>query len=99
MDKRRFLITGGSQGIGAALVAAARDGGDEVVFTGRNAELIARVSAETGAHGIRADVAITEDNARTVAECHDTHGRHRRPGEQRRVRLLRPRSASSIWTG
>ena len=69
MTKRRFLITGGSQGIGAALVAAAREGGDEVVFTGRNEELIARVAAETGAHGIRADVAIPEDNARTVAEC------------------------------
>ncbi len=69
MDKRRFLITGGSQGIGAALVAAARDAGDDVVFTGRNEELIARVAAETGAHGMRADVALADDNARTVAEC------------------------------
>jgi 3-oxoacyl-[acyl-carrier protein] reductase len=69
MDKRRFLITGGSQGIGAALVTAAREAGDEVVFTGRNAELISRVSAETGAHGVRADVSVSEDNARTVTEC------------------------------
>jgi len=74
MDKRRFLITGGSQGIGAALVTAAREGGDEVVFTGRNEQLIARVSAETGAHGMRADVSVAEDNARTVAECRERMG-------------------------
>ena len=70
MDTRRFLITGGSQGIGEALVTAARKADDEVVFTGRNEEFIARVSAETGAHGLRADVSIADDNARTVAECH-----------------------------
>jgi 3-oxoacyl-[acyl-carrier protein] reductase len=69
MEKRRFLITGGSQGIGEALVVAARQAGDEVVFTGRNEELVARVAAETGAHGLRADVSSAEDNVRTVAEC------------------------------
>ena len=66
MTTRRFLVTGGSQGIGAAIVAAARTAGDEVVFTGRNEELIARVAAETGAFGVRADVSSGEDNARTV---------------------------------
>jgi 3-oxoacyl-[acyl-carrier protein] reductase len=74
MEKRRFLITGGSQGIGTALVAAAREAGDEVVFTGRNQERIDRVAAETGAHGIRADVAVPEDNARTVAESREALG-------------------------
>ncbi len=74
MATRRFLITGGSQGIGEALVVAARQAGDEVVFTGRNEELIARVAAETGAHGIRADVSSDEDNARTVAACHERMG-------------------------
>ncbi len=74
MDKRRFLITGGSQGIGEGLVVAAREAGDEVVFTGRNEELIARVAAATGAHGLRADVSIPEDNARTVAECGERMG-------------------------
>ncbi len=74
MERRRFLITGGSQGIGAALVAAAREAGDEVVFTGRSQELIDRVAAETGAHGIRADVGIPEDNARTVAESRERLG-------------------------
>ncbi len=66
MTTRRFLVTGGSQGIGAAIVAAARSAGDEVVFTGRNEELIARVAAETGAFGVRADVSSGEHNARTV---------------------------------
>ena len=66
MTTRRFLVTGGSQGIGAAIVAAARSAGDEVVFTGRNEELIGRVAAETGAFGVRADVSSGEDNARTV---------------------------------
>lgn len=69
MGTQRFLVTGGSQGIGAALVEAARAAGHEVVFTGRNQALIDRVAAATGAHGLRADVSITEDNARTVEAC------------------------------
>ena len=72
MAPRRFLITGGSQGIGAAIVAAARAAGDEVVFTGRNQELIEKVAGETGAFGLRADVSLGEDNARTV----ETAGEH-----------------------
>ena len=74
MDSRRFLITGGSQGIGAAVVAAARQAGDEVVFTGRNQELIDQVAAATGAHGVRADVSRPDDNERTVARCHELMG-------------------------
>jgi 3-oxoacyl-[acyl-carrier protein] reductase len=63
---RRFLVTGGSQGIGAAIVAQARKAGHEVVFTGRNQPLIEQVAAETGAHGLRADVSSDSDNARVV---------------------------------
>ncbi len=69
MGDRRFQITGGRQGIGAALVETARAAGHEVVFTGRNEELIAKVASATGAHGLRADVSIAEDNARTIEEC------------------------------
>ena len=69
METRRFLITGGSQGIGAALVEASRAAGHDVVFTGRNEDLIEKVASTTGAHGIRADVAVAEDNARTVEAC------------------------------
>lgn len=66
MDTRRFLITGGSQGIGAALVAQARAQGHEVVFTGRDQGRVDRVAAESGAVGLRADVARGDDNRRTV---------------------------------
>ena len=74
MAGRRFLVTGGSQGIGAAIVQAAKAAGDEVVFTGRNEELIEQVAAETGAHGVQADVSIAEDNARTVEVCQERMG-------------------------
>lgn len=69
MSTRRFLITGGSQGIGAALVAQARKAGHQVVFTGRNEAHIQQIASQTGAHGIRADVASDADNQRVVEEC------------------------------
>lgn len=69
MQNQRFLITGGSQGIGAALVAQAREAGHQVVFTGRNDAQIASVTQTTGAHGIKADIAVDADNARTVDEA------------------------------
>jgi 3-oxoacyl-[acyl-carrier protein] reductase len=69
MEPRRFLITGGSQGIGAAIVELARAAGHAVVFTGRNEPLIDEVARKTGAHGVRADVSSADDNARTVDLC------------------------------
>src|SRR3954469_5771781 len=69
MQTMRFLITGGSQGIGAAIVHAARAAGHQVVFTGRNERLIAEVGKQSGAHGLRADVARPDDNARTIEAC------------------------------
>jgi len=66
---QRFLITGGSQGIGAALVTLARQRGHQVVFTGRQPDLIATVAKDTGAHGVRADVSLDADNIQTVAQC------------------------------
>jgi 3-oxoacyl-[acyl-carrier protein] reductase len=74
MTPRRFLITGGSQGIGAALVRQARKAGHQVVFTGRNDSMLREVAKETGADGVRADVARPEDNARTVTECESRMG-------------------------
>ncbi len=69
MESRRFLITGGSQGIGEAVVQAACSAGHKVVFTGRNQELVDKVAAETGAVGVRADVSVPQDNERTVDIC------------------------------
>jgi 3-oxoacyl-[acyl-carrier protein] reductase len=69
MPTLRFLITGGSQGIGAALVDRASKAGHKVVFTGRNGQAIETVARSSGATGIRADVAVAEDNARTFDTC------------------------------
>ena len=74
MQASRFLITGGSQGIGAALVELARKAGHDVVFTGRNEQRIENVAQETGAYGLRADVSVEADNARTVAACRERMG-------------------------
>jgi 3-oxoacyl-[acyl-carrier protein] reductase len=74
MTARRFLITGGSQGIGEALVERARKAGHQVVFTGRDQGRIAAVEKATGAHGIAADVANADDNARTVEFCQKQMG-------------------------
>lgn len=74
MEARRFLVTGGSQGIGAAIVTLARAAGHEVVFTGRNERLIEQVARETGAHGVRADVSVGAENAKAVAHCEERMG-------------------------
>jgi 3-oxoacyl-[acyl-carrier protein] reductase len=74
MQTQRFLVTGGSQGIGAALVALTRRAGHQVVFTGRNEAQIKRVAADTGAHGLTADVSVDADNARTVDTCQSLMG-------------------------
>jgi len=66
---RRFLITGGSQGIGAALVHHARRAGHTVVFTGRTEARIKEVAHATGADGIKADVSNDDDNERIVEHC------------------------------
>ena len=74
MQTSRFLVTGGSQGIGAAIVELARAAGHQVVFTGRNQALIESVAKNTGAVGLRADVAVGDDNARVVDLCLERMG-------------------------
>ena len=74
METLRFLITGGNQGIGEALVTHAREAGHQVVFTGRKEEDIRRVASATGATGLRADVSVDADNARTVDACQRAMG-------------------------
>jgi 3-oxoacyl-[acyl-carrier protein] reductase len=69
MQSRRFLVTGGSQGIGAAIVHQARAAGHQVVFTGRTDAHITATARDTGAIGIRADVASDADNQRVVDQC------------------------------
>ena len=74
MQIQRFLVTGGSQGIGAAIVTQARQAGHQVVFTGRNDAQLEALATVTGAHGVKADVSIDADNARTVATCASVMG-------------------------
>jgi 3-oxoacyl-[acyl-carrier protein] reductase len=71
---RRFLVTGGSQGIGAAVVEHARQAGHQVVFTGREDARLKDVAGRTGAHGMRADVGRPDDNANTLRACQDRMG-------------------------
>ena len=70
----RFLVTGGSQGIGAAVVEHARQAGHQVVFTGRDDARVQEVAGQTGAHGFRADVGVADDNARTIQVCQERMG-------------------------
>lgn len=74
MQPARFLVTGGSQGIGAAVVELATKAGHTVVFTGRNRQLIDTVARKTGAHGLQADVSVSADNAATVQQCVERMG-------------------------
>jgi NAD(P)-dependent dehydrogenase (short-subunit alcohol dehydrogenase family) len=60
----RAAVTGGTSGLGLALLRALRAGGAEVAFVAREPERVRRVALETGAHGIVGDVA-------------DKHGIHR----------------------
>jgi 3-oxoacyl-[acyl-carrier protein] reductase len=69
MTTRRLLVTGGSQGIGEALVRQARAAGHQVTFTGRDHARVEALAAATGAHGVVADVTSADDNARTVDEA------------------------------
>lgn len=74
MEPARVLVTGGSQGIGAAVVELAIKAGHQVVFTGRNEELIGATARRTGAFGFHADVSVSDDNARTVDVCMERMG-------------------------
>ncbi|NUR91980.1 MAG: SDR family oxidoreductase [Nonomuraea sp.] len=62
------LVTGGSRGIGGAVVERLAAGGAEVVFSYRaDAEAAERVAKETGAHAVRADVGVRADLDRLFA--------------------------------
>jgi 3-oxoacyl-[acyl-carrier protein] reductase len=74
MQPARFLITGGSQGIGAAIVQLACSAGHNVVFTGRNEQRIETIARKTGAYGLQASVSVGDDNARTVNVCTERMG-------------------------
>lgn len=57
----RIAVTGGTSGLGLALVRALAARGARVAFVARDATRVRRVAAETGALGIPGDVARKED--------------------------------------
>ncbi|TYB57875.1 SDR family oxidoreductase [Nonomuraea sp. PA05] len=64
------LVTGGSRGIGKAIVERLTSDGAEVVFNYQNsAEAAEQVAKETGAHAVRADLGSREDLERLFAEA------------------------------
>ncbi|MEZ2131922.1 MULTISPECIES: SDR family NAD(P)-dependent oxidoreductase [unclassified Sinorhizobium] len=57
----RVAVTGGTSGLGLALVRQLTAKGARVAFIARTAENVGRVAAETGAHGIVADIGKKDD--------------------------------------
>jgi 3-oxoacyl-[acyl-carrier protein] reductase len=68
---RTIVVTGGATGIGRATAERFRADGDEVVITGRRAELLAKTAAELGARGVVCDATDPEQIERLVAELPD----------------------------
>ncbi len=64
---RRWLVTGASRGIGAAIAATAIERGDSVVLVARG-EAVERVAEDLGpaAHGLRVDLASPDGPATAV---------------------------------
>lgn len=69
LDEVRTLVTGGTSGIGAALVDRLAAEGARVVFTGRDAERGAKVHERTGAAFVRADARDEDAVGRSVEEA------------------------------
>ncbi|MEW9552659.1 SDR family oxidoreductase [Nonomuraea sp. NPDC050783] len=70
LSGRGAVVTGGSRGIGRAVVERLAADGAEVVFSyRREAEAATRVAKETGAHAVQADVGSREDLQRLFAEA------------------------------
>jgi NAD(P)-dependent dehydrogenase (short-subunit alcohol dehydrogenase family) len=65
----RALVTGGTSGIGAAVVERLARDGARIVFTGRDAARGQAVAERTGATFVRADVAVEADVDRSVDEA------------------------------
>ena len=67
---RRILISGGSRGIGRAIVEAFAANGDNVAFLYRSRdEEAAKVAQATGAGAIKADVSDPVEVRRAIAEA------------------------------
>ena len=69
------LVTGGSEGIGAAIAAALKEEGAVVTITGRREDVLAAKAKALGVDWVAGDVGVEEDAVSTVARVIETHGR------------------------
>src|SRR5437868_8900068 len=65
----RALVTGGGRGIGANIARELSSAGMEVWVTGRTAEQVEAVAAETGGHALVGDVTRQEDVERWMQDA------------------------------
>lgn len=70
----RALVTGGTSGLGLAVVEALRAAGAEVAFVARTEADVRAVERRTGAHGIALDVADKESTHRIAMRAHAALG-------------------------
>jgi len=75
LQNKVAVVTGGTSGIGRAIVERYVQEGALVVFSGRRADLGDAVSRATGALFVAADVCVEADAVRTVKTAFDAHGR------------------------
>ena len=69
------VVTGGSKGIGRAIVSRFATGGAQVVFCSNDADSVAEAqeAAPTGVTGVIADVSQSRDMARMIGDVSDRH--------------------------
>jgi hypothetical protein len=80
LQGRCAVVTGGSRGIGEAIVRRLVEAGAAVVFTGRGREALQRVEAQVAAAGgkavgVQADVSRIEDSRRVINLAVERFGR------------------------
>jgi NADP-dependent 3-hydroxy acid dehydrogenase YdfG len=74
-DKRVFLITGASTGIGAATARHAAAAGYRLVLGARSEDKLQALASEVGGIAVRCDVTEWEDQQALVRRALDEHGR------------------------
>jgi 3-oxoacyl-[acyl-carrier protein] reductase len=68
---RTIVVTGGATGIGRATAERFRADGDEVVITGRRADVLAKTAADLGARGVVCDATDPAQVERLLDELPD----------------------------
>jgi short-subunit dehydrogenase len=71
LQGRTVLLTGATGGLGHAIARALRARGASLVLSGRRAELLEPLAAETGGRTIAADLSVRDDLERVVSEAGD----------------------------